>query len=115
MKKETLGDWIRRERAERGWNRSDFAREAGLYRQTIYALEKREFIPEPETLLALSRVFNTSLITLYRKVGLLPEASPEEILFDDWKHLLAQMDPEDEQELRMLAKYKVEKRQKKVG
>lgn len=114
MKKETLGDWIRREREKRGWNRSDVAREAGLYRQTIYALEKREFIPEPETLLALSRVFNTSLVTLYRKVGLLPEVSPAETMIDDWTHLLAQLDPEEEQELRMLAMYKSEKRQKKV-
>lgn len=110
MDKENFGEWLRKEREDRGWSQSDLARLSGLHRQIINKTENGVSTPAVETFLALSMALKYSPIFLFRKAGLLPPGPENEVKFDDWQHLLSQLSPEDEAELRQIAEMKIERR-----
>ena len=115
MKKSRLGQWLQEARQERGWSHAEFARRCSLKRLTAYKLEMANGIPSAKTLAAVSKGLNVSPAILYRMVGLLPEASQDENISDQWKFLLSQLEPEDEEELRLIAEIKVNKHKKQTS
>ena len=113
MDKVNFGDWLRKERENRGWSQSDLARLSGLHRQIINKTENGVSTPAVETYIALATAFKYSPILLLRKAGLLPDhGNGEQVKFEDWEFLLKQMTPEDEAELRQIAEMKIERRKK---
>ncbi len=111
MDKIEFGQWIAQEREKRGWSQSDLARNAGLHRQSLYKIEIGDASPAVETYIALASALGLSPILLFRKAGLLPPALGNESDFDDWKYLLAQLPPDEQEEMRKIAQMKIEKRQ----
>jgi transcriptional regulator with XRE-family HTH domain len=102
--------WLQKEREIRGWSQSDLSRQSGLHRAVINKLESGTR-PMPETLTALARALGISPISIFRQAGLLPSASGEEASFDNWKFLLSQLPPDEQDEMRKIAQLKIEKRQ----
>lgn len=60
----------------------------------------------------ISGVLNVSPITVFRKAGLLPPGPDDKVNFEDWQYLLAQMTPDERDELMQIGTMKVERRQK---
>ncbi len=111
MDKINFGHWLQAEREKRDWSQSDLARITGLHRQIINKTENGVSMPAVETYLALANAFNISPITIFRKAGLLPEGG-EVTSFEDWKFLIGQLAPEEEDEIRKIVEMKIERRQK---
>ena len=97
----------------RNWSQADLARASGLNRQVISSyINMRRTKPEPDALIALAHGFGISPITVFRKAGLLPPGSDDEVKFEDWKFLLDQMPTDEQEEMRQIALMKIEKRKK---
>jgi len=111
MDKINFGQWLQFEREKRNWSQSDLARLTGLHRQIINKTENGVSMPAVETYLALAKAFNISPITIIRKAGLLPEGT-EATNFEDWQFLIAQLMPEEQDEMRQIIEMKIERRQK---
>jgi transcriptional regulator with XRE-family HTH domain len=105
-----FGDWIKSERDTREWSQSDLSRHSGLHRAVISKVESGTQ-PMPETLTALAHAFKISPITIFRKAGLLPDGG-DQVSFEDWQHLLKQLTPDEEEEMRQIVEMKIERRQK---
>jgi transcriptional regulator with XRE-family HTH domain len=105
-----FGDWVKAERDKRGWSQSDLSRYSGLHRAVISKIESGTQ-PMPDTLTALAHAFKISPITIFRKAGLLPEGG-EEVSFEDWQHLLNQLTPDEQEEVRQIMEMKIDRRQK---
>lgn len=105
-----FGDWIKSERDIREWSQSDLSRQSGLHRAVISKIESGTQ-PMPETLTALAHAFKISPITIFRKAGLLPEGG-DQISFEDWQHLIAQLTEEEQDEMREIITLKIERRKK---
>jgi transcriptional regulator with XRE-family HTH domain len=60
----------------------------------------------------IADVFDVSPVTAFRKAGLLPPGPDNEIRFDDWKFLIDQLSPEDQEEIRHIAEMKIQRRKK---
>ena len=60
----------------------------------------------------IAQAFGISPIIVYRKAGLLPNVNMDKIAFDDWQHLLAQLSPEEQEEMRQIAVMKIERNRK---
>jgi hypothetical protein len=60
----------------------------------------------------ISQAFGISPIIVYRKAGLLPTVSTDKIAFDEWQNLLAQLSPEEQEEMRQIAVMKIERNRK---
>jgi transcriptional regulator with XRE-family HTH domain len=107
-----FSEWIVGELEKRGWSRSEAARRGGISSSMFdkvingYAQPGRKFLD------GLAQAFDISPIVLYRKAGLLPKGQSDEVNFDDWKFLLSQLSPQDEEELRQIAEMKISNRQK---
>ncbi len=109
----SFNDWLLGQMKERGWTQADLARASGLNRQSISDyINLRRTNPDPEALVALAHGLNISPITVFRKAGLLPPGPDDDVKFEDWKFLLDQMSPEDQEELRQIAEMKIERRKK---
>jgi transcriptional regulator with XRE-family HTH domain len=106
-----FGGWVRLEREKKDWSQSDLSRYSGLHRAVISKIESGTR-PMPETLLALAQAFKMSPITIYRVAGLLPEGG-DQATFEDWQHLIAQLLPDEQDEMREIMKLKIERRQTK--
>ena len=111
MDKINFGQWLQSEREKRDLSQSDLARITGLHRQIINKTENGVSMPAVETYLALAKAFKISPITIFRKAGLLPEGS-DQASFEDWQHLLAQLMPDEQEEMRQIIELKIERRQK---
>lgn len=107
----TFALWMQSEREKRGWSQSDLSRYSGLHRAIISKIETNVSTPSVETFIALAQAFKISPITIIRKAGLLPEGN-ETTNFEDWQHLLNQLMPEEQEEMRQIIEMKIERRQK---
>lgn len=107
-----FSDWLLEEMNKRGWSQAELARASGLNRQSVSDyVNRRRTNPEPEALVALAQAFKISPVTIFRKAGLLPEGG-EQASFEDWQHLLNQLMPEEQDEMRQIMEMKIERRQK---
>lgn len=107
----TFALWMQSEREKRGWSQSDLSRYSGLHRAIISKIETNVSTPSIETFISLAQAFKISPITIIRKAGLLPDEN-ENTNFEDWRHLLTQLTPDEEEEMRQIIELKIERRQK---
>ena len=107
----TFALWMQSEREKRGWSQSDLSRYSGLHRAIISKIETNVSTPSIETFISLAQAFKISPITIIRKAGLLPDES-ESTNFEDWQHLLNQLMPDEQDEMRQIIEMKIERRQK---
>lgn len=107
----TFALWMQSEREKRGWSQSDLSRYSGLHRAIISKIETNVSTPSIETFISLAQAFKISPITIIRKAGLLPDES-ESTNFEDWQHLLNQLMPDEQEEMRQIIELKIERRQK---
>jgi transcriptional regulator with XRE-family HTH domain len=112
MEKESFGEWLQKEREQRGWSQSQFARLAGLNRQVIHKAEHSLSMPRLTAFLALAKALKYSPLFLFRKAGFLPPGTLNEVRLEVWKSLIEQLSPDDEEELRQIAELKIERRKK---
>ena len=110
MKQIEFGQWLQAEREKHGWSQSELARRSGQYRQVINKIENGGGSPAVETYLALADALELSPIVLFRAAGLLPPSTEERVTLDDWMHLLGQLPPEDQEEMRQIAVMKLNRR-----
>jgi len=57
----TISNQVYLLRAERRWSQSDLAKELGVTRQTIAAIENNKYIPSLELAFAISHVFEKEI------------------------------------------------------
>src|SRR5262245_56967697 len=112
MDKLKFGDFLRKERENRGWSQADLARFSGLHRQIINKTENGVSEPVLKTYIALSNALNMSLITILRTAGELPPGPDDEATLEDWKYVLSQMTPAELDEIREISLMKIERRKK---
>ena len=106
-------DWLLAEMNKREWSQAELARASGLTRQSVSDyINRRRTNPEPDALTAIAHAFKISPITIFRKAGLLPSEGGEQASFEDWQHLLNQLTPDEEEEMRQIIEMKIERRQK---
>lgn len=107
----TFALWMQSEREKRGWSQSDLSRYSGLHRAIISKIETNVSTPSVETFISLAQAFKISPITVFRKAGLLPEGG-DNTNFEDWQHLLTQLTPDEEEEMRQIIEIKIDRRKK---
>lgn len=107
-----FSNWLFEQMNLRGWSQADLSRASGLNRQVISNyINIRRTNPEPDALIAIATAFKISPITVFRKAGLLPEGG-DQISFEDWQHLIAQLTEEEQEEMREIITMKIERRKK---
>lgn len=111
MDKILFGEWLRKQREERGLSQSDLARLSGLHRQIINKTENGVSDPALKTYIALSNALKIHLMTVLRVASEIPEGHENEAKFEDWEYLISKMTPDDEKELKKIAELKIELRQ----
>jgi hypothetical protein len=109
--KDAFIEWIDSVEDELGWTDNKWATTAGLS-ASVLSKARQGITPKWDACLALANAANRSPITAFRKAGLLPPGPDNEIQFEDWKFLLNQMSPEDEEEMRETAIRRIERRKK---
>ncbi len=109
--KDAFIEWIDSVEDELGWTDNKWATTAGLS-ASVLSKARQGIIPKWDACLALANAANRSPVTVFRKAGLLPPGPDDEIKYEDWKFLLDQMSPEDEEEMREIAIRRIERRKK---
>jgi transcriptional regulator with XRE-family HTH domain len=107
-----FGQWLQKERETRKWTQSELGRRSGKDRAVINKIESGGALPAVETFIALSDALKLSPITLFRKAGLIPQGSDDEINLEDWQYLLIKMTSEERDELLQIGTMKIDRRQK---
>jgi transcriptional regulator with XRE-family HTH domain len=105
--------WLDAEENARGWTDYRLAKEAKLSFSILSRARNSGVLPKWDACVAIAEAFKISPITVFRAAGLLPPApkdEEDEARLDDWIHLLKDIDPEDERELRQIAEVKIKRR-----
>jgi transcriptional regulator with XRE-family HTH domain len=104
-------EWL--DQQERTTGLSDYViAKRGKFSHSALSRARTGISPGFEICVRLSKVLNVSPITVFRKAGLLQDGPEEEITWDDWQYLLAQMTPAERDEMREIGIMKIERRQK---
>jgi hypothetical protein len=103
--------WIDEIEAAQGWTDNKWTTKAGLS-ASVLSRARQGVIPKWEACVALAEAAKRSPITAFRKAGLLPSGPDDEIRFEDWKYLLSQLSPEDQEEMRQLFVMRIGLREK---
>ena len=104
-------EWLDEQEAKKGWTDYRLAKEAKIS-SSVLSYARSGKIPKWDACVAIAEALDVSPITVFRKAGLLPPGPEDETNFEDWKYLLSQMSPEDQEELRQIAELKLNNRQK---
>jgi len=105
--------WLDAEQNARGWTDYRLAKEAKISFSILSRARNNGALPKWDACVAIAEAFRISPITVFRAAGLLPPAPKDEedkARLDDWTHLLKDIDPEDERELRQIAEVKIKRR-----
>jgi transcriptional regulator with XRE-family HTH domain len=102
--------WLDALEDAKGWTDYRLAQETKLS-SSVFSKARQGILPKWDALVRIAEAFDVSPITAFRKAGLLPPGG-DDVSFTDWQHLIAQMDPEDEAELKQIAKLKIERKKK---
>ncbi len=104
--------WLQEQLNFKNWRVRDLAKNSHISDAAVSRVLNGQRNADSRTLLAFAEALRISPITMFRKAGLLPEGSGEQVALEDWQHLITQLTPEEEQELREIAAMKIERRQK---
>lgn len=94
---------------------SQLARILRVSHPTVTELVTHGKRPSFDTCMALAVWLEQSPILTLRDAGLLPPGIDDEIRFEDWKHLINQLDPDDDAEMKQIAKLKIERKKQERG
>jgi len=108
---ENFGDWLIKEIENRNWSQSDLVKAAGISRGTLSNIISGTRGTGEKSLISIANALNISPITIFRKAGMLPEVG-EQSSMDDWQHVLDQLSPEEQEEIRQIAVLKIERNRK---
>jgi len=104
-----FSEWLTTELSNRGWSRSEAARRGNISPSMFDKVINGYSKPGTRFLDGIALAFGISPIIVYRKAGILPDTNIDKTTFDDWQHLLAQLSPEEQEEIRQIAVMKVER------
>ena len=104
--------WIDDVEEELGWTDNKWATKAKISASVLSRARQQGVIPKWEACKALADGAKKSPITAFRRAGLLPPGPDDELSFEDWQHLLAQMTPEERDELKEIGVMKIDRRKK---
>jgi transcriptional regulator with XRE-family HTH domain len=90
----------------------DLAKILGVSHPTVTELVTHGNRPSLDTCVALAKWLKQSDVSVLREAGLLPPGPSDDINFEDWKHLLSQMTPEERDEMREISIMKIDRRTK---
>jgi transcriptional regulator with XRE-family HTH domain len=90
----------------------DLAKILGVSPPTVTELVTHGNRPSVDTCIALAKWLKQSDVTILREAGVLPPDLSNGINLEDWKHLLAQSLPEEEEETKQILTMKIDRRQK---
>jgi transcriptional regulator with XRE-family HTH domain len=107
-----FSEWLKLELKNRGWSRSEAARRGNISSSMFDKVINGQSKPGTHFLDGIAQAFGISPIIVYREAGLLPNVNTDKIMFDEWQHLLAQLSPEEQEEMRQIAIMKIERRRK---
>lgn len=104
--------WLDAEEKKRGWTDNKLSVTAKIS-SSVLSRARSGVLPKWDACVAIAAALNVSEITVFRKAGLLSSHQPEdEVTFEDWKAIIGQMSPEDQQEMREVALIRIERRKK---
>ena len=109
--KEEFIRWLDELEKANGWTDYRLSAETGLS-SSVFSKARQGILPKWDALVRIADAFRVSPITAFRKAGLLPPGPEDETPFEDWRHLLSQMTPDDQEELRQIAELKLNHRRK---
>ena len=104
-------EWLDEQEKRHGITDYEVAKNGG-FSHSVLSRARTGIPPKWDVCVSIADVFNISPITVFRKAGLLPPGPDDQVKYDDWKHLISQLSPDDEAELRQIAEMKINKRQK---
>lgn len=107
-----FSEWLTKELANRGWSRSEAARRGNVSPSMFDKVINGYSKPGIRFLDGIAQAFGISPVIVYRKAGLLPDVNTDKITFGDWQGLLAQLTPEEQEEIRQIAVMKIERNRK---
>jgi transcriptional regulator with XRE-family HTH domain len=107
-----FSEWLVDELERRGWSRSEAARRGNISPSMFDKVINGYAKPGTKFLDGIAQAFDLSQIVVYRKAGLLPQGGNDQVKFEDWKFLLDQLTPEEEEEMRQIAIMKIERHKK---
>ncbi len=100
-------EWLDRQLLARGWSDNKLARLAGLSHSVI-SRARAGSLPKWAACEALAQALDLPPVAVFRKAGLLPDTSLEEVDLDEWRYLLAKLPEDDRYELLRIAHLKLE-------
>jgi hypothetical protein len=104
-------EWLDAEEARLGWTDYRLAAEAKIA-ASVLSRARSGMTPGWDASLAIALALKRAPMLVFRQAGLLPPGSAETAHLEDWQHLISQLPPEDEAELRQIAEMKLERRKK---
>ncbi len=107
---ENFSNWLANEMKKRGLSPADLARLSGKAPAVISRILNNERDPAPETLTAIARALRLPPETVFRAAGLLPPVPPDTEYQEEFLYLLAQLPPEERQEILDLLRFKAERK-----
>lgn len=105
--------WLQEQLDSREWRPTDLARKSNLSDAAVSRVLKSERQADIDTLMSFAFAFNMSPMAIIRKAFDLPKAENEDdVNWDDWKHLINQLTPQEEQNIKRMTEVTIESRQK---
>ncbi len=105
--------WLQEQLDIREWRPTDLARKANLSDAAVSRVLKSERKADIDTLMSFAVAFKISPMAILRKAFDFPEGENEdEVKWEDWKHLINQMTPQEEQNIKRMTEVTIESRQK---
>jgi transcriptional regulator with XRE-family HTH domain len=99
--------WLNRELSSRGWSDNQLARQAGISHSVI-SRARSGHLPKWEACEALAVALGLPAELVFRKAGLLPLETGDDLHLDEWKYVLARLTEKDRCELLRIARIKLE-------
>ena len=103
--------WLQNQLDAKNWRVKDLAKHSHISDAAVSRVLNAQRKADTDTLLAFAEALNISPITMFRQAGKLPEGG-DQASFEDWQHLLTQLLPEEQEEVRQIMEMKIERRQK---
>jgi transcriptional regulator with XRE-family HTH domain len=104
-------EWLDGLEDAKGYTDYEVAKQGG-FSHSVLSRARAGLPPGWDVCAKIADVFGVSPVTAFRKAGLLPPGPNNEIRFDDWKFLIDQLSPEDQEEIRHIAEMKIERRKR---
>ena len=99
-------DWL--DAQEKRYGLSDYeVAKKGDFSHSVLSRARSGIPPKWDVCVKIAGVFNLSPISVMRKAGLLPDDGGEDVNFNDWQHLITQLTPDEEEEIRRIAEMKI--------